>query len=92
MRAGDEAGSRQPIDVLGVNYYTPTLVEACGGQGERVVADGHAASAATPVARRRERASSRAQPGPHTAMGWHIDAAGLYELLDRVRANIRASR
>ncbi len=83
VRPGDEAEIAQPIDVLGVNYYTPTLVEAFGGQGERVVADGHAASEASPWPGA-ETVQFPAQPGPHTAMGWHIDAAGLYELLDRV--------
>jgi beta-glucosidase len=82
VHAGDEAQIAQPIDVLGVNYYTPTLCAAYKS-GERELADGHAPGAGTawPGA---EGVQFPEQPGPQTAMGWHIDAAGLHELLVRV--------
>lgn len=83
VREGDEAVIAAPIDVLGVNYYTPTLVAAWSGDGERSTADGHGAGAgsAWPAA---EDVEFLSQPGPQTAMGWTIDAEGLHELLLRV--------
>lgn len=83
VQESDEAIIAAPIDLLGVNYYTPTVVAAYDGRGARALADGHAAGAATawPAS---DGVEFPAQPGPHTAMGWNIDADGLHELLLRL--------
>jgi beta-glucosidase len=83
VREADGETIAQPLDVLGVNYYTPTLVEAYAGVGERVLADGHAGGTGTawPGC---EGVQFPVQPGPHTAMGWRIDPGGLHEVLARV--------
>jgi beta-glucosidase len=57
----------RPIDFLGVNYYSPTVVRA---------------SAEPPL-----QASPVAARGRVTAMGWEVDAGGLYDLLLRLRAD-----
>jgi beta-glucosidase len=74
-----------PIDVLGVNYYTPMLVSSFDGSGMRQTADGHgdADGGAWPAC---ESVQFHAQPGPATAMDWRIDATGLIELLRRIHS------
>ena len=74
--------------MLGVNYYTPTLVAAYGGQGERVVADGHAASEATPWPGAETRRSSPRSPARTRRWAGTSTPAGLYELLDRVAPRV----
>jgi beta-glucosidase len=83
VRPGDVEAIATPIDVLGVNYYTPTLVSAWDGVSPRVTADGHGEGAASPWPGC-ERVQFLPQPGPHTAMNWSIDASGLHDLLLRV--------
>ena len=78
---GDERAISAPIDVLGINYYTPTVVGA-GGEQERG-SDGHAPSQHSPWPGCDDVRFVR-RPGPRTAMGWTIDARGLRALLDRV--------
>jgi beta-glucosidase len=80
---GDEQVIAAPIDVLGVNYYTPTVV-AAGAAGTR--ADGHADSAAGGSAWPgcESTVDFLPQPGPQTEMGWSVDATGLHELLMRM--------
>ncbi|MFL6137765.1 MAG: glycoside hydrolase family 1 protein [Frankiaceae bacterium] len=85
VRDGDEAVIGAPIDALGINYYTPTLVRAYAGEGERSVADGHGSSeggSAWPGCD--DTVEFLPQPGPRTAMEWSIDADGLYEILTRL--------
>jgi beta-glucosidase len=81
----DESTIAEPIDLLGVNYYTPTLVSAYDGLGSRQDADGHAqgqgVGTAWPGA---VNVQFPAQQGPYTAMGWSIDPTGLEELLLRL--------
>jgi beta-glucosidase len=85
VHEADESTIAEPIDLLGVNYYTPTLVSAYDGLGSRQDADGHAqgggAGTAWPGA---ENVQFPAQQGPYTAMGWSIDPTGLEELLLRL--------
>ncbi len=80
---GDEAAINAPIDVLGVNYYAPTLVRAWDGASPRATDDGHGDGSASPWVGC-EDVEFLPQPGPYTAMGWSIDATGLTELLLRV--------
>jgi beta-glucosidase len=83
VRDGDEALIAAPLDVLGVNYYSPTLVRVWDGTSPRAHADGHRQGAATPFVGC-ERVEFAEQPGPYTAMGWPIDANGMEELLLRL--------
>ncbi|MGH3880205.1 MAG: GH1 family beta-glucosidase [Actinophytocola sp.] len=61
-----------PIDLLGINYYTPTLVDA--GPAEPGPTAWPGCSDIRFVQ----------PPGPKTAMGWAIDAQGLRAVVHRV--------
>jgi beta-glucosidase len=88
IKRGDEVTIQAPIDVLGVNYYSPTLVAAATPQlqariSERWVndpqsTDGPSAFPGTDLA------FSMPQDGPYTAMNWRIEPGSLTELLLRV--------
>jgi beta-glucosidase len=80
---GDLELIHQPLDALGLNYYSPTLVRAHDGTSPREVADGHGDGAATawPGC---DDIEFPQQPGPYTDMGWSIDPRGMYELLLRL--------
>jgi beta-glucosidase len=70
VRPGDLELIHQPIDVLGINYYTTAVLERGPEQS----------SAGTPhpgATRVRE----VPQPGPRTEMGWPVQPTGLYDLL-----------
>ncbi|SFN49304.1 broad-specificity cellobiase [Actinomadura madurae] len=83
LRDGDEEIIAAPLDVLGVNYYSPTLVRDWDGVSPRAHADGHRQGAATPFVGC-DKVEFAEQPGPYTAMGWPIDATGMEELLLRL--------
>ncbi|QFG20817.1 GH1 family beta-glucosidase [Actinomadura sp. WMMB 499] len=83
VRDGDEETIAAPLDVLGVNYYSPTLVRTWDGTSPREHADGHRQGAATPFVGCDD-VEFAVQPGPYTAMGWPIDATGMDELLRRL--------
>lgn len=70
---GDLAAISRPVDVLGLNYYAPTVVAAGGHVGP------------SPWPGAREHVRFVPAPGPRTAMDWPVDAEGLYELLARLR-------
>jgi beta-glucosidase len=88
IRDGDTATISAPIDVLGLNYYTPTTVTAAtpdlraGAAGHRAhepqAADGAIAVPGTDLA------FTVADQGPRTEMGWVIEPATLTDLLVRV--------
>jgi len=69
---GDAEIIAAPIDVLGVNYYTPTIVDT------GVAAPGPSSWPGC------DDVVFVRQPGPATTMGWTIDARGLRVLLDRL--------
>ncbi|KOX13443.1 GH1 family beta-glucosidase [Micromonospora profundi] len=83
VREGDEKVIAVPLDVLGVNYYSSTLVRAWDGHSARSDADGHGASAHSPWVGA-DNVDFLPQPGPYTAMGWNIDPAALTGLLLRL--------
>ncbi|MFI6332550.1 GH1 family beta-glucosidase [Micromonospora chersina] len=83
VRDGDERTAAVPLDVLGVNYYSSTLVRAWDGVSPRSDADGHGASTHSPWVGADD-VDFLPQPGPHTAMGWNIDPGGMTELLLRL--------
>ena len=70
VRDGDLAAVAAPIDFLGVNYYTPTLV----GAGPADPADPVLHPGTQDV-------FVHPQPAPHTGMGWRVEAPSLTELL-----------
>lgn len=69
---GDLAAINQPLDALGLNYYTPTLVSAAAASADVARADGHGASSFSPGRARttspsiRPRASVRRWAGRST--------------------------
>ncbi|QWT25078.1 beta-glucosidase [Subtercola sp. PAMC28395] len=70
----------QPLDVLGVNYYSTNLVRVWPGDGPKQNADGHKDVGGSPWPGA-GRVEFLAQPGPYTEMGWNIEPSGLEELL-----------
>jgi len=80
VRDGDEALMRQPIDVLGVNYYATATVRMWDGVSPRQNADGHKDVGGSPWPGS-EHVEFLVQPGPYTEMGWNIAPDGLEWLL-----------
>ncbi|HEY7010313.1 MAG TPA: beta-glucosidase [Jatrophihabitantaceae bacterium] len=88
IRDGDTALIRTPLDVLGINYYTPARVAAMTPEIEQQLAgrwmndptgtDGPTAYPGTDLA------VSVPQDGPYTAMHWRVEPGSLTELLLRV--------
>ncbi|MEW1902636.1 GH1 family beta-glucosidase [Streptomyces sp. NPDC086147] len=85
VRDGDAATAKQPLDLLAVNYYAPTLVSEVAEGAEKPQDDGHGDSPHSPWPGADRVAFHRA-PGERTAMGWPVDAGALYNLLKRVSA------
>lgn len=84
VRPGDLEQIHQPIDVLGVNYYSTQTVRLWDGTSPRSRADGHGGGASPwPGA---DDVEFLEQPGPYTAMGWNIAPDGLEQLLVDVAA------
>jgi beta-glucosidase len=86
VRDGDLAEISRPIDLLGINYYTPTLVsdgKRHGDEPEVPRNDGHGASNHSPWPGS-EHVAFHLPPGETTAMRWAVDATGLYDLIGRV--------
>lgn len=81
VQDGDLAAISRPVDVLGVNYYTPTLVsmpeKGESGSGNDV----HGASDHSPWPGSEHVAFHLAEGKARTAMNWSIDPNGLYSLL-----------
>ncbi|GAB3535108.1 GH1 family beta-glucosidase [Arthrobacter tecti] len=77
---GDTEIINQPLDVLGVNYYSTTLVRQWDGITPRENADGHKDVGGSPWPGA-ENVEFLKQPGPYTEMGWNIEPSGLEELL-----------
>ena len=79
-KPGDLEIINQPLDFLGVNYYSTATVRTWDGVSPKQGADGHKPSSGTAWPGS-ERVEFIAQPGPYTAMGWNIAPEGLEELL-----------
>jgi beta-glucosidase len=73
----DLAAISAPLDMLGINYYAPTLVDSDPAAGEPDPAP-------SPWPGCADVRFVRA-PGPSTAMGWAIDAQGLHTVAHRVQ-------
>jgi beta-glucosidase len=77
---GDLAIIHQPIDFLGVNYYSTATVRMWDGESPRQNADGHKDVGGSPWPGS-EHVEFLVQEGPYTAMGWNIAPDGLEDLL-----------
>lgn len=80
VRDGDPEQIHQPIDVLGVNYYSTVTVRMWDGSSPRTNADGHKDMGGSPWPGSGD-VEFLTQPGPYTEMGWNIAPDGLEELL-----------
>jgi beta-glucosidase len=88
IRDGDESRVHGPVDVLGVNYYSPARIaaptpELLAEAGDKWVNDPSATDGPTAYPGT-DRALSMPQDGPYTAMHWRIEPGSLTELLARV--------
>ncbi|MDX3095428.1 GH1 family beta-glucosidase [Streptomyces sp. ME19-03-3] len=77
---GDLAEISRPIDVLGVNYYSPTVVSLPADGAGNTNNDGHGASDHSPWTGSEHIAFHLANDNV-TAMNWAIDPKGLHTLL-----------
>ncbi|MFH8572749.1 GH1 family beta-glucosidase [Streptomyces sp. NPDC017993] len=78
---GDLAIAHHPLDALGINYYTPSVVSGSTDNAPPRH-DGHGAGSRSPWAGA-EHIAFHQPPGDRTEMGWSIDPSGLYDLLLR---------
>jgi beta-glucosidase len=77
---GDLQTIHQPIDFLGVNFYSTVTVRMWDGRSDKAQNDGHGKAAGSPWPGSRD-VEFLEQPGPHTAMGWNIAPEALEQLL-----------
>ncbi|AZM87569.1 MULTISPECIES: GH1 family beta-glucosidase [Streptomyces] len=85
VRDGDAATIHQPLDLLALNYYTPTVVSHVAPGAGRPQDDGHGDSEHSPWPGADDVAFHRA-PGERTAMGWPVDPDALHGLIARTAA------
>jgi beta-glucosidase len=85
---GDVDLIHQPIDFLGVNYYSTLSVRLWDGVGERSTADGHKAGPSPWVGA--SDVEFLPQDPPFTAMGWNIAPEALGETLRRLASEFPA--
>lgn len=91
VHGGDLKAIHQPIDVLGVNYYSTATVKLWDGVSPQQMNDGHkGASGGTAWPGSDRVVEFVEQPGPYTAMGWNIAPEGLEELLLSLTAQFPA--
>jgi beta-glucosidase len=85
VRDGDLETISRPLDLLGVNYYTPTLVSAPADATDAPARirshGGHGASEHSPWPGAQDVVFHLPEDRDRTAMNWAIDPDGLYELL-----------
>ncbi|PPG38264.1 GH1 family beta-glucosidase [Pseudoclavibacter sp. RFBA6] len=80
VEPGDLERIHQPLDFLGVNYYSTVTVRTWDGVSERVKNDGHKDMGGSPWPGSPD-IDFLPQAGPYTDMGWNIAPDGLEELL-----------
>jgi beta-glucosidase len=80
VQAGDLEAIQQPIDVIGINYYSTSRVRLHEGDGVAARNDGHGGGDANPWPGA-EAVEFLPLEGPLTDMGWNIDPQGLTDLL-----------
>jgi beta-glucosidase len=89
VAAGDLAAISVPIDVLGVNYYTPSRVAAANDELRNQIRTGgnfdpNQVEAGPTLWPGTDLAFTIPQAGPYTDMGWPIVPAGFTDLVLRV--------
>lgn len=77
---GDLEEIAAPLDLLGVNYYTPIWVGARTG--------GHDPGTPRPAGPGQDHLIELPGPPPHTEMGWSVDASGLEQILVRLAGDL----
>jgi len=82
VHEGDLKDIHQPLDLLGINYYTTSVARKWDSVSPRDLEDGHQGSENTPWVGVDDVDFVR-ELGPRTEMGWLVDPAGLTELLVR---------
>ncbi|WP_432073650.1 GH1 family beta-glucosidase [Streptomyces wuyuanensis] len=83
VHGDDLAVIRHPLDSLGINYYSPSVVSgATDSDGTPERSDGHGGGAHSPWPGAGAVAFHQ-PPGDVTDMGWPVDPTGLYDLLMR---------
>lgn len=80
VQPGDLEQIHQPIDVLGINYYSTNLLAMSDRPQFPQSTKASTAPGASDV-------DWLPTEGPHTDMGWNIDPDGLHDLLVRVHDN-----
>ena len=80
VQPGDLEQIHQPIDVLGINYYSTNLLAMSDRPQFPQSTEVSTAPGASDV-------DWLPTEGPHTDMGWNIDPDGLHDLLMRVHDN-----
>ena len=80
VRPGDLEKISVPLDVVGLNYYSPTHVRRWTRERPKEHGDGHGEDKVSPWVAC-EDVEFPIQPGPRTEMGWSIDPRGMTELL-----------
>lgn len=80
IQSGDLELIHQPIDVLGINYYSTNRVAMSDCPQFPQSTEASTAPGASDV-------DWLSTEGPHTDMGWNIDPDGLHDLLVRVHDN-----
>lgn len=80
IKHGDLEQIHQPLDVLGVNYYSSSLLAMSNRAQFPQSTQASTAPGCSDI-------DWLPTPGEHTEMGWNIDADGLYDLLIRVHNN-----
>ncbi len=80
VQPGDVETIHQPIDFLGVNFYSTATVRMWDGRSRKAMNDGHRDAGGSPWPGSRD-VEFLEQPGPYTAMGWNIAPEALEELL-----------
>jgi beta-glucosidase len=83
VQDGDLAAIHQPLDAIGINFYSTSRVREWDGVGASNHSAGHNDSSTSPWPGA-DSVQFLPQPGPHTDMGWNIDPSGLYELIMRM--------
>ncbi|MFE3324656.1 GH1 family beta-glucosidase [Streptomyces sp. NPDC059176] len=86
VRDDDPAVIHHPLDSLGINYYSPSVVSSVPA-GDRAVTDGPGTVAHSPWPGA-DRVAFHQPPGEVTDMGWTVDPSGLYELLMRHTSDV----
>lgn len=82
VQDGDLEIIHQPIDVLGINYYTTGTARQWDGVAPRVGDNAHKDSDHTPFVGCDD-VDFVPQEGEHTAMGWLVRPSGMTDLLNR---------